>query len=90
MLVIATAVGVGAGVGLSRKSSNSGKSSVKDAESTAVSYYANLDWVFKRWPGNCFLKNGLGNGTSTGDGSEEWEHIASAYKNCLNGYSGCA
>lgn len=55
----------------------------------AVSYCANLDWVFKRWPGNCFLKNGLGNGTSTGDGSEDWEHTVGAYKNCLNGDSGC-
>jgi hypothetical protein len=55
----------------------------------AVSYYANLDWVFKRWAGNCFLKNGRGYGTSIGDGMEDWEHTASAYKNCLNRENGC-
>lgn len=55
-----------------------------------ISYYANLTWAFNRWPGNCFLKNGRGKGTSDGDGSEDWEHTASAYKNCLNGGNGCA
>lgn len=68
---------------------NSNRNST-DQACYAVSYYANLDWVFKRWPGNCFLKNGLGNGTSTGDGTEDWEHTASAYKFCLNGDNGCA
>ena len=66
------------------------KRGTKDSACYAVSYYANLTWAFSRWPGNCFLKNGRGNGTSTGDGTEDWEHTASAYKNCLNGDNGCA
>lgn len=55
-----------------------------------VSYYANLTWAFKRWPGNCFLKNGRGKGTNVGDGTEDWAHTASAYKNCLDSGKGCA
>jgi hypothetical protein len=56
-----------------------------------VSYYANLTWAIqnRKWKGNCFLKNGRGEGKSDGDGSEDWKHTASAYKTCLNNGNTC-
>jgi hypothetical protein len=56
-----------------------------------VSYYANLTYVssVRHWKGNCFMKNGRGEGISEGTGDEDWEHTASAYKSCLSGDNSC-